>query len=221
MRAPTKDLSTRNVLCIGLMVICACGLHPNPAKVPNFQYRAWLYSMDQNGNDEKTRESRFWDLVQCPTAIIRQKFQNSSIRHDDILTIGNFMLMINNHFARFQLPGKLLKTKKMCSLFPWQHVISYFFSFHRCARCASVRRKNEQGGTKWKRCKRLRAVQVKILSKMLKIWNKLYRYTYHKLPLYYLLFETADYHCLSWFFLLFVNALYHNQPLFCLYCFLL
>jgi hypothetical protein len=37
------------------------------------------------------------------------------------------MLMINNHFARFQLPGKLLKTKKMCSLFPWQHGISYLF----------------------------------------------------------------------------------------------
>jgi hypothetical protein len=35
------------------------------------------------------------------------------------------MLMINNHFAWFQLPGKLLKTKKMCSLFPWQHGISY------------------------------------------------------------------------------------------------
>jgi hypothetical protein len=37
------------------------------------------------------------------------------------------MLMINIHFARFQLPGNFLKTKKMCSLFPWQHVISYLF----------------------------------------------------------------------------------------------
>jgi hypothetical protein len=106
---------------------CACGLHPNPAKVPNLQYRAWLYSLDQKfyGDDEKTRESRFWDLVQCPTAIIRPKSQNSNIRHDGIPSIGNFMLMINNHFAWFQLPGKLLKTKKMCSLFPWQHGISY------------------------------------------------------------------------------------------------
>jgi hypothetical protein len=131
MRAPSKGLSTRNVFCIGLMVICACGLHPNPAKVPNFQYRAWLCSMDQkfHGDDEKTRESRFWDLAQRPTAIIRPKSQNSNIRHDGILSIENFMLMINNHFARFQLPGNLLKTKKMCSLFSWQHAISYLFLF--------------------------------------------------------------------------------------------
>jgi hypothetical protein len=42
----------------------------------------------------------------------RPKSQNSNIKHDGILSIGNFMLMIKNHFARFQLPGKLLKTKK-------------------------------------------------------------------------------------------------------------
>jgi hypothetical protein len=37
------------------MVICACGLLPNPAKVLNFQYRAWLCSMDQkfHGDDKK------------------------------------------------------------------------------------------------------------------------------------------------------------------------
>jgi hypothetical protein len=29
------------------MVICACGLLPNPAKVSNFQYRAGLCSMDK------------------------------------------------------------------------------------------------------------------------------------------------------------------------------
>jgi hypothetical protein len=39
------------------------------------------------------------------------------------------MLMINNHFKLFQLPGNLSKTKKMCSLFPWQHVIPYLFDF--------------------------------------------------------------------------------------------
>jgi hypothetical protein len=42
VRAPSKGLSTKNVFCIGPMVICACGLLPNPAKVSNFQYRAWL-----------------------------------------------------------------------------------------------------------------------------------------------------------------------------------
>jgi hypothetical protein len=38
------------------------------------------------------------------------------------------MLMINNDFARFQLPGNLFKTKKMCSLFSWQHAISYLIN---------------------------------------------------------------------------------------------
>jgi hypothetical protein len=34
-----------------------------------------------------------------------------------VLSIGNFMLMIKNHFARFQLPGNLLKTKKCAPYF--------------------------------------------------------------------------------------------------------
>jgi hypothetical protein len=38
------------------------------------------------------------------------------------------MLMTNNHFARFQLPGNLLKPKKGApSLFSWQPAISYLF----------------------------------------------------------------------------------------------
>jgi hypothetical protein len=50
------------------------------------------------------------DFETWPTAIIRPKSQNSDIRHDDILSIGNFMMMmINNQFALFQLPGNLLK----------------------------------------------------------------------------------------------------------------
>jgi hypothetical protein len=96
-----------------VLVICACGLLLNPAKLPNFQYKAWLCSLDQkfHGDDEKTLEPRFWDLAQWHMAIIRPKSQNSNIRHDGILSIWNFMLMINNHFARYQLPGYLLKTK--------------------------------------------------------------------------------------------------------------
>jgi hypothetical protein len=90
-----------------------------------------LYSMDQkfHGDDEKTRESQFWDLAHRLTAIIRPKFQNSNIRHDGILSIRNFMLMKNNHFLLFQLPGNLLNTKKICSLFSWQHAISYLFLY--------------------------------------------------------------------------------------------
>jgi hypothetical protein len=86
--------------------------------------------MDQkfHGDDENTRESPN-EIAQWPTAKIRPKSQNSNTRHDGILSIGNFMLMINNHFARFQLPGNLFKTKKMCSLFSWQHAISYLLKF--------------------------------------------------------------------------------------------
>jgi hypothetical protein len=46
VRALSKGLSTRNVFCTGAMVICACGLLPNPAKVPNFNighdYALWI-----------------------------------------------------------------------------------------------------------------------------------------------------------------------------------
>jgi hypothetical protein len=65
-------------------------------------------SMDQkfHGDDEKRKESQFWDLT-----------LDSNIKHDGILSIGNFMQMINNHFARFQLPGYLSKTKKCAPYF--------------------------------------------------------------------------------------------------------
>jgi hypothetical protein len=43
--------------------------------------------------------------------------KNSNIRHDGILSIGNFMLMINNHFALFQLPGNLLITINVLTIF--------------------------------------------------------------------------------------------------------
>jgi hypothetical protein len=125
VKAPSKGLSYKNVFFIGPMVTCACYLLSDLAKVSNFQYRAWLCSMDQkfHVDDEKTRGPWFWDLVQRPTVIIRPKSQNSKIRHDGILSIWYIMLMINNHFARFQLPGNFLTTKQKCSLFPWQHGI--------------------------------------------------------------------------------------------------
>jgi hypothetical protein len=50
------------------------------------------------------REFRFWDLAQWPTAIIKPKSQNSNIGHDGILSIRNFMLMINNNFSLFSCP---------------------------------------------------------------------------------------------------------------------
>jgi hypothetical protein len=77
-------------------------------------------------------------VAQWLTAKIRPKSQNSNTRHDGILSIGNFMLMINNHFARFQLTGNLFKTKKMCSLFSWQHAISYLFDFNFNHYCVST-----------------------------------------------------------------------------------
>jgi hypothetical protein len=65
----------------------------------------------------KTQEPQVWGLVQWPTAIIRPKSQNSNVSHDGILSIWNFMLMINNHYTLFQLPGNLLKTKKCAPYF--------------------------------------------------------------------------------------------------------
>jgi hypothetical protein len=58
--------------------------------------------------------------------MIRPKSQNLKIEHDGILSIGNFILMIKNHILLFQL---LTNNQKMCSLFPWQHGISYLFKF--------------------------------------------------------------------------------------------
>jgi hypothetical protein len=113
VRAPSSSFERsqhkESFFYIGSMVIYACGLLLTPAKVPNFQYRAWLCSMDQkfHVDDEKIWYSLFWDLTQWLKAKIRPKSRNSNIRHDDILTIGNFMLMINNHFALFKLPGNL------------------------------------------------------------------------------------------------------------------
>jgi hypothetical protein len=64
--------------------------------------------MDQefHGDDEKPGNLDF-ETWPNGTAIIRPKSRNSNIRRDGILSIGNFMLMINNHFALFQLPGIL------------------------------------------------------------------------------------------------------------------
>jgi hypothetical protein len=58
--------------------------------------------MDQkyHGDDEKTRESRFLNLAQWLTAKVRPKAQNSNIRQDGILSLGNFML-----------PGNLVQQK--------------------------------------------------------------------------------------------------------------
>jgi hypothetical protein len=92
------------------VVIYACGLLLNPAKVPNFQYRARLCSMDQkfHGDDE---ESRF---KTCPMAHGHnpEKSRNSNIRHDGIPSIEKFMLMktfrimlknliLNHHLGSF------------------------------------------------------------------------------------------------------------------------
>jgi hypothetical protein len=91
-------------------------------------YALWIRNFMVMKKNPRTSILRL-PMVQWPTAIIRPKSRNSNIRHDGILSIGNFMLMINNRFTRFQLPGNLLKTRKMCFLFSWQHAISYLFFF--------------------------------------------------------------------------------------------
>jgi hypothetical protein len=58
------------------------------------------------------------------------KVPNSNIRHDGILSIGNFMLIINNHFTLFQLPGNLLKTKKCAPYFRGNMEFPIYFYYH-------------------------------------------------------------------------------------------
>jgi hypothetical protein len=71
-------------------------------------YTLWI----RNFMVMKKLENLDFDWAQWLTAIIWPKSQNSNIIHEGILSIEHFILMINNHFAFFQLPGNLLKTKK-------------------------------------------------------------------------------------------------------------
>jgi hypothetical protein len=104
-------------------------------------YTLWIrnFMVTMKKPKPKIKNPLFWDLVQCPMAIIWPKSQNSNVSHDGILSIGNFMLMINNHFKLFQLPGILSKTKKMCSLFSWQHAISYLLFMNMNLNAAKIR----------------------------------------------------------------------------------
>jgi hypothetical protein len=115
VRAPLKGLSTRNVFLLDPWSSAPVAYSPIQPKSQIFNighdYALWIRNfmvMMKNPRTSILRLGPIW-----PMAIIRPKSRNSNIRHDGILSIGNFMLMINNHFARFQLPGNLLKTKKM------------------------------------------------------------------------------------------------------------
>jgi hypothetical protein len=62
VRAHLKDLSAGIVLSSRFYVTWACGLLPNLAKVPYFQYRAWWYSIVQkfHADDETNTGQRPW-----------------------------------------------------------------------------------------------------------------------------------------------------------------
>jgi hypothetical protein len=107
IRAPSKRFSTRNVFCIGHMIICACG-SPIQPKSRNFNWgiNYSLFSIQKfHGNDEKTQEFWFWDLGKWPTTIIRK------------YKVWWYSIDVKNHFARFQLPGKSLKQKNCAPYF--------------------------------------------------------------------------------------------------------
>jgi hypothetical protein len=91
-----------------------------------YDYALWIRNFMAMMKTPENLDLRLEPMVQGHNPA---KIRNSNIRQDGILSIVNFMLMINNHFTLFQLPGNLLKTKKMCSLFSWQHAISFLFSF--------------------------------------------------------------------------------------------
>jgi hypothetical protein len=87
------------------MVTWSSGLLPNPAKVPYFQYMVWWYSIVQKFHNvgKNIQESQFWaSMLHWPMmVIIRRKSLNLKKKHDGILSIGNFMLMIKNHIFYF------------------------------------------------------------------------------------------------------------------------
>jgi hypothetical protein len=51
--------------------------------------------------------------------------RNFNVRNDGILSLGNVMLMINNHFSLFKLPDNLLKNQKNMLPIPWQEENSH------------------------------------------------------------------------------------------------
>jgi hypothetical protein len=61
--------------------------------------------MDQkfHGDDKKTENLDFETWLP-PHGHNPAKSRNSKKMHDSFLSIGNFMLMIDNRFTRFQLP---------------------------------------------------------------------------------------------------------------------
>jgi hypothetical protein len=108
VRAPSKGLSTKNVFCVGPMVICACGLLVYPAKVPNFNivhdYALWFRN--------------FMVMVKNPENL---DFETCSVG----LGQSSSVISLKNTFSKRQF----CQNKKLCSLFPCQHRISYLFIF--------------------------------------------------------------------------------------------
>jgi hypothetical protein len=72
----------------------------------------------------KTHRLQFWTPTHhWPTAIIRPKSQNSNIRHNGILSLGNFSMMIKIHFAR-------PTTKKCAPYFRGNTELPLYFLFN-------------------------------------------------------------------------------------------
>jgi hypothetical protein len=130
IRAHWKGLSTKIVLSLRLMVICACGLLSNPAKIPKFQYTAWWYSIDQkfHADVEKLMDPNFKPLRSIgfndydPAKVPKFKY-----RYDGALSIRNFALnqaqLIISHTCQ------LTTNQKMCTLLPWHTEFSIYLKF--------------------------------------------------------------------------------------------
>jgi hypothetical protein len=111
------------------MVICACGLLSNPAKVLKFQYTACWYSIDQkfHADVEKTHGSQFWTSTlhigfngHDPTKVPKFKY-----RHDGALSFRNFAL--NQAHLIMSHTCQLTNNQKMCSLLPWYTEFPIYF----------------------------------------------------------------------------------------------
>jgi hypothetical protein len=122
VRAPSKGLSTRNVFFVlypwsSAPVACSSIRPKSQIFNTEHDYALWNRNFMVKIKKPENLDFETWSNGPRNPAIIRPKCQNSNKRHDGILSIGNFMLMIYNHFALFQLPGNLLKTKKCAPYF--------------------------------------------------------------------------------------------------------
>jgi hypothetical protein len=105
MRAPSKGRCTRNVFVLDSWSSAPVAYSPFRPKSQIFNihdYALWIRNVMVLMKNPENLDFETWPNDPRPQSGPKvPKF-----KYDGILLIGNFMLMINNHFALFQLPGE-------------------------------------------------------------------------------------------------------------------